>query len=71
MLDFSAGTALSESQYQNYMVWPVLAKPIFIQKGLTTEEEFEEVYERMLEEMQMPNFRGLGTMLTVWGEKPA
>jgi hypothetical protein len=33
-------------------------------------ESSTEMARLMLEEMQMPNFRGLGTMLTVWGEKP-
>jgi SAM-dependent methyltransferase len=71
MLDYSTGTAFHDSQYQNYMVWPVLLKAAFVRQGLTTEEEFEQTYSQMLEEMQMPRFRGLWSMLTVWGEKQA
>ena len=41
-----------------------------IRLGIATEEEFEQVYMRMDEELQMPRFRGLGSMLTAWGEKP-
>src|SRR5262249_35088814 len=69
MLDYSTGTAFHDSQYQNYKVWPVLLKPAFISQGITTEEEFEQTYKVMLEEMQMPRFRGLWSMLTVWGQK--
>jgi hypothetical protein len=71
MLDFSTGTALHDSQYQNYMVWSVLLKSAFVRNGLTTEEEFDQTYNLMLEEMQALHFRGLCSMLTVWGEKPA
>jgi ubiquinone/menaquinone biosynthesis C-methylase UbiE len=71
MLDFSTGTDLHESQYQNYMVWPMLAKKAFINEGIAAEEEFDQIYQQMLEDMQLPRFRGLNSMLTVWGEKHA
>jgi SAM-dependent methyltransferase len=71
MLDYSTGTALHDSQYQNYMVGFSLVKSAFIHDGITTEEEFDQAYNLMLEEMQLPHFRGLWSMLTAWGEKPA
>ena len=70
MLDYSIGTALYESQYQNYMAWPMLLKSAFIRDGIATEEIFDQTYNQMLEEMQQPRFRGLWSMFTVWGEKP-
>jgi SAM-dependent methyltransferase len=71
MLDFSPGTALHESQYQNYMVWPTLLKSMFIHESLTTEEAFDQTYKLMLDEMQQPHFRGLWSLLTMWGKKQA
>ena len=68
MLDFSTGTALHKSQYQNYMVWYALLKPELIRMGITTEEGFDQTYNSMLEEMQLPRFRALWSMLTVWGK---
>jgi hypothetical protein len=49
VLDFSTGTALHESQYQNYMVWPILNKSFLIDADMTTEEEFDQTYHQMLE----------------------
>ena len=71
MLDFSYGKALHQSQYQNYMVWVALLKPVVIGQIRITEEEFDETYQKMLEDMQLPQFRGLWSMLSVWGEKTA
>ncbi len=68
MLDFSAGTALHDSQYQNYMVWPHLIKSVLLPTLSITEEEFHQTYKQMLEETQSPSFRGLWSLLTVWGE---
>jgi SAM-dependent methyltransferase len=42
VLDFSTGTALHESQYQNALVWPMLNKSFLIDAGMTTEEEFDQ-----------------------------
>jgi SAM-dependent methyltransferase len=69
MLDYSPGAALNEGSYQNYMVLFALAKSAFIHEGITTEEEFEQISKQFLEDMQQPYFRGLCSMLTVWGEK--
>jgi len=69
MLDFSPGTALHESQYQNYKVWVALLKPVVLEHSRITEEEFDQTYQQMLLDMQLPQFRGLWSMLTVWGEK--
>jgi ubiquinone/menaquinone biosynthesis C-methylase UbiE len=71
MLDFSIGTDLYNSQYQNYMVGVALVKPMFIRTGISTEEEFDQMYKLLLEELQQPHFRGLWNWLTIWGEKPA
>jgi len=67
---YSTGTAFHNGQYENYKVGLVFLKAALVQQGLTTEEEFEQTYNLMLEEIQMPRFRGLWSILTAWGEKP-
>jgi ubiquinone/menaquinone biosynthesis C-methylase UbiE len=71
ILDYSTGTALHESQYQNFMVGSVVVKPVILREGKTTEEEYDALYKQVLEDLQLPNFRGLWSFLTVWGEKRA
>ncbi len=71
MLDFSAGTALHAGQYQNFQSMVSLMKPLCIGEGLVTEEAFDQTSQQVFEEMQWPHFRGLWSLLTVWGEKPA
>jgi hypothetical protein len=69
MLDFSIGTALHDSQYQNYMVWPQLMKSEVLTTLSIEPGEFDQTYEQMLEDMQSTSFRGLWSLLTVWGER--
>jgi ubiquinone/menaquinone biosynthesis C-methylase UbiE len=71
ILDYSMGTALHDSQYQNYMVWPQLIKTSLLTTLSIAEGEFDQTYRQMLEEMQMPRFCGLWSLLTVWGERSA
>jgi hypothetical protein len=33
-------------------------------------EDYEEIYQQALKEMQQPDFVATGTLLTVWGTKP-
>jgi SAM-dependent methyltransferase len=69
LLDFSTGTALHKSQYQNYMVWPLLLKSAVIDTLSIEPREFDQTYQQMLEEIQLPRFRGLWSLLTIWGER--
>ena len=68
-LDFSWGTSLHDRQYQNYMVWPILIEALLLATLSVKKEEFDHTYQDMLYEMHMPQFRGLWSVLTVWGEK--
>jgi hypothetical protein len=70
MLDYSAGTALHASQYQNFQLSFSAMKPLCIGEGLATEEVYDQTCQRTFEEVQWPHFRGLWSVLTVWGEKP-
>ena len=69
-IDCSAGTAAHQDIYHDLLTAYKLMQPFLIKTGITTQEEVEGVYQRMLEEWQLPDFCALWTYLTVSGEKP-
>jgi ubiquinone/menaquinone biosynthesis C-methylase UbiE len=70
-LDYSYGTEAYETFYQEFVIGTHLLLPFLQGMGVTTKEEFDRLYEHMVEEMQEPAFRGLWFFLSVWGTKPA
>ena len=68
VLDFSAGTAAHLSLYQNLMAFFKLVEPFVIDMKVTTPEEFDMLYHRMLDEMALDTFRAISFILSVWGE---
>ncbi|GHO81277.1 hypothetical protein KSD_90480 [Ktedonobacter sp. SOSP1-85] len=68
--DFSYGTTFNQSQYENWRSGFMSLLPLFKKCNLTTDEEFQILYERMQQEMLSENFRALWYMLTAWGIKP-
>ena len=69
-IDCSAGTDAHQDIYHDLLTAYKLMQPFLIKAGVTTQEEVEGVYQRMLEEWQLPDFCALWTYLTVSGEKP-
>ncbi len=69
-LDYSYGTEAYETFYQEWVMGTPLLLPFLHGMGVTTKEEFDRLYEQMVEEMQEPAFRGLWFFLSVWGTKP-
>ena len=69
-IDCSFGTEAHQDIYHDLLTAYKLMQPYLIKMGVTTQEEVEGVYQRMLEEWQLPNFCALWTYLTVSGEKP-
>ena len=69
-IDCSAETNAHQDIYHDLLTAYKLMQPFLIKAGVTTQEEVEGVYQRMLEEWQLPNFCALWTYLTVSGEKP-
>ena len=57
--------------YQDLMAGLKLLEPFLVLAKMTTEEEFEELYQQALAELMLDSFCGVGYMLTVWGKKPA
>ncbi len=69
-IDCSAGTEHHQEIYHDLLTAYKLMQPFLIKTGVTTQEEVEGVYQRMLEEWQLPDFCALWTYLTVSGKKP-
>jgi ubiquinone/menaquinone biosynthesis C-methylase UbiE len=69
-LDYSYGTEAYETFYQEWVIGTPLLLPFLQAMGVTTKEEFDRLYEQMVEEMQEPSFHGMWFFLSVWGEKP-
>ena len=70
LLDWSAGMEAHESTYHDLQFLLKLLEPFLIKMGLTTEEEFESLYQSALVEMQANNFCAVTIFLSAWGEKP-
>ena len=71
VMDISAGTADFEGFFRNFAYGFQLAKPFLLSvEGLTTEQEYERLYQQMQAEMLASDFCGLWTYVTAWGEKP-
>jgi SAM-dependent methyltransferase len=69
-IEFSAETEAWTDLYRNFEVAYHMARPLFIQTGLITDEEFEKLYQEMLIEMHASDFAGVWNMLTVTGTRP-
>ncbi|MEO8972145.1 MAG: class I SAM-dependent methyltransferase [Ktedonobacteraceae bacterium] len=71
MLDYSAGTEARGILYQNLMAFFMLIKPFLLSMEVTTDTEFEALYNQMIAEILLDTFRGISFILTMWGERPA
>ena len=70
-IEHSAGTPAWEGWYKNYSIVFKLLKPFVINVGVTTEADFERLYQQLQGEMLANTFAALEIYLTVWGEKPS
>jgi ubiquinone/menaquinone biosynthesis C-methylase UbiE len=69
-LEVSAGTEAYSDFYENSRITYLLAKPLFINTGVTTEEEFDRTYQQMLIELKSDDFTGMWHYMTALGVKP-
>lgn len=69
--DLSAGTQFHKDLYEDYRMLFHFARPFLLQIGVTTEEQFEQIYHQMLNDLDSTSFRAFGFSLRVWGYKPA
>lgn len=71
MLNYSVGTEAHNGWYQNTMVGAQLLKPFLIKMQVTTQEDFDRLYEQLLRELEAEWFCGIEFFLTAWGKKKA
>ncbi len=69
VLDCSAGTEAYQDVFHDCMVGYKQMQPFLIKQEVTTQEEVEGIYQRMLEEQQLPDFCEIWMYLSVWGQK--
>lgn len=69
VIDFSAGTAAHKTWFENLSVGFTLLLPFLLKHGVTTKEEFDELYHQFLIEIFDESFCGICFFLTVWGTK--
>jgi ubiquinone/menaquinone biosynthesis C-methylase UbiE len=69
-LEVSADTEVYSDFYQNSKITYLLAKPLFLNTGVTTEEEFDRTYQQMLIELNLDGFTGMWHYMTALGTKP-
>ena len=70
VIDYSFGAEAHEGFRGDAAVVFKLFQPFIIRMGVATQEELNQLYERMQFEMLKEDFRGLMLPLTAWGEKP-
>jgi hypothetical protein len=71
VLDYSMGTASHHGSYQNAVVGYQLAQPFLLKTQVTTQQEFNELFQAMEMEMLAEDFRALWYFLSAWAKKPA
>lgn len=69
-LDFSAGAEQQLIGYRDLTIAFALMQPFLTGVGVTTQDEFEQLYQQLTMEMSEERFCGLVYTLTVWGQKP-
>lgn len=70
VIDWSAGTEGHEPMFQDHKVLLRLTGPYLVKMGVTTPEDFEQLYRQAEIEMMAADFCALWYLLTIWGEKP-
>jgi ubiquinone/menaquinone biosynthesis C-methylase UbiE len=69
-LDFSTGTDIHMELYQDLWIAQKLLQPFHTAMGVATQQEVDEIYERIPVEMLSDDFYGILYLTTVLGEKP-
>jgi ubiquinone/menaquinone biosynthesis C-methylase UbiE len=69
-IDHSYGTHAHEGFYHDLAAAFHLIMPFLAKTGVATQEELDQLYPKVLAEMQMEDFCSVWYLLTVWGYKP-
>jgi ubiquinone/menaquinone biosynthesis C-methylase UbiE len=66
----SAHTAGWTDVYHDHRIMLIQFKPLLIQLGMITDEEFDRLYQQALAEMHADDFVAVGHLTSVWGRRP-
>lgn len=69
-VDYSVETAAHQSNVQNALVFYKLIQPFLVQMQVATQEELDQLYAQVEQEVQADDFCAIDYYLTVWGRKP-
>jgi ubiquinone/menaquinone biosynthesis C-methylase UbiE len=69
-IDYSSGMPAHDAWYRDFIMLFRLARPFLIQAGIAQEDELERLYQRVLVEMDLPDFKAVLIGKTVLGVKP-
>jgi hypothetical protein len=67
-LEFRAGTPEGQRFYEDVRLLYRTIVPFF-RKWMRLPDDYEEIYQQMLSEVQQPNFIETAVLLTAWGNK--
>jgi ubiquinone/menaquinone biosynthesis C-methylase UbiE len=68
-LEYRAGTTAGQRFYEDEKAFFRTIIP-FLRKWTRVPDDYEEIYQQMLSEMQQPDFMATWNLLTVWGTTP-
>jgi hypothetical protein len=68
-LEFSADCPSWKDFFQNTLAMNNVSRHLYVQSGLATTEEIEQLFEQMTLEMHSPDFNAMWHLVTVLGEK--
>lgn len=71
VIDFSTGTPSHAEFCRDMMAVFKLGEPFVLKGGAVTPEEYEDLYQRTVLEIQSEGFCTLWFVVTAWGEKPS
>ena len=69
-LDFSAGTEIHDNFTEVALIFLTLMQPFLVSTGVTTQEEHQDLLQKMQMEMHSDDFSAVMFLLTAWGNKP-
>jgi ubiquinone/menaquinone biosynthesis C-methylase UbiE len=69
-LDSSSYTALWQGGLEISIAFLHLIKPLLLRTHLIDEEQFTQLFEQAVQEMQAPDYVALSLMLSIWARKP-
>ncbi|MBO0779030.1 MAG: methyltransferase domain-containing protein [Ktedonobacteraceae bacterium] len=71
VIDFSTGAPAHRAIVDDLKVGYKLVQAYIVRNKVVTQEEIDNIYERLLDEWESPEFRALWYFLRIWGKKPA